>query len=660
MLQLSESQVLEKIQHLVPFEAQLDDGSLTIRISEYQPYIATAIHHGHNLREELLAKCALSEEERYFEEDPFTGDFITSLPIILQGEDSRYEYDLNRAPDNCIYEDAWGKEVWTENLTEQERQTTLEKHARYYRILKCLIETLENKFGLCLLYDIHSYNYQRIEREVPTFNLGTEQVNCRRWRKELDVLLEHLNAIELPNIDVVANENDVFKGMGYQATFVKENFSNTLIMPLEVKKVFMNEQAGDAYPLVIDKLKESMKTAITEHAAFTINKRTKAKGLTSSDLLASSLSKEAIKLDRQLYKIARGLNTLSYINPTNLKQEKRRFLSKPHTYVPQFTYRQLDLDPYKFREQLYRLPVEDIRDADVQKMYRRVIDQLAVRIDLLCTIGTDEFLYNSLRYYGQPDERDIANAKFILHACEYAKQEEATINAAGAIQAFKEAAADYGLPCKIVMSKQLIARALVSGKTVKVNPNSTFSKPDLEALIHHELGVHLVTSVNAERQPLRVLQLGLPGNTHTQEGLAILCEHLSGNFPLHRLKTLALRVVAVDMMVNGESFNDTFNTLKHDYDVSDDEAFTVTARAYRGGGFTKDYLYLRGLKDAIKAYQEEDLTSLFIGKTGFEFKPVLDELIERGILKQPEFLPKALSMNAELDPVMEFMLSSIR
>lgn len=99
-----------------------------------------------------------------------------------------------------------------------------------------MIETLENKFGLCLLYDIHSYNYQRIEREVPTFNLGTAQVNCRRWRKELDVLLEHLNAIELPNIDVVANENDVFKGMGYQATFVKENFSNTLIMPLEVKK----------------------------------------------------------------------------------------------------------------------------------------------------------------------------------------------------------------------------------------------------------------------------------------------------------------------------------------------------------------------------------------------------------------------------------------
>ncbi|MCP4956510.1 MAG: flavohemoglobin expression-modulating QEGLA motif protein [Photobacterium aquimaris] len=659
-MQLTELEILEKIRSLTPFEAHLDDGSLMIRISEYQPYIATAVHNGHNLRQSLQTQCALTEEERYFEEDPFTGDFISSLPIVLQGEDSRYEYDLNRAPENCIYDDAWGKNVWSTPLSDAEREISLAKHQSYYRILQCLVETLELQFGLCLIYDIHSYNYQRVDTATPTFNVGTMQINRRRWRKEIDVLLEGLNNVELPNIDVTALENDIFKGLGYQAAFIKQHFKNTLIMPIEVKKIFMNEEGGEAYPLVIEKLKESMKTVITEHAAFTITKRTKAKGLTGSDVLASNLSKEVINLDRQLYKIARGINTLSYINPTNLKQEKRRFLSKPYSYQPQFTYRQLDLDPYKFREQLYRLPVETIRDADVQKMYRKVIDQLAVRIDLLCSIGTDEFLYNSLRYYGQPDERDIANAKFILHACEYKAQQPANISAKEAIEAFKVAAAEYDIPCKVVASKQLIARAMVSGKVIKVNPNSRFTQGDLDALIHHELGVHLVTSVNAERQPLKILQLGLPGNTHTQEGLAILCEHLSGSFPLHRLKTLALRVVAVEMMVNGDSFNDCFNSLRHDYAMCDDEAFTITARAYRGGGFTKDFLYLRGLKDAIQAYKTEDLTSLFIGKTGFEFKPLLDELIERGILKTPSFMPKALSIEADIDPVMDFMLNSIR
>lgn len=660
MLQLTEAEVLDKIRQCIPFEAQLNDGSLTIRISEYQPYIATAIHHGHRLRGDLLPKCALSEEERYFEEDPFTGDFISSLPIVLQGEDSRYEYDLNRPLVSCIYDEAWGRKVWSEDLTDVERNVSQAKHACYYRILGCLIATLEERFGLCLLYDIHSYNYHRIEKDTPVFNLGTKQVNGRRWHKELQQLVSRLNEVELPNVDVSAKANDVFKGMGYQATFVKENFTNTLIMPIEVKKIYMNENRGENFPLVIEKLKEAMKTVLTEHAAETIVRRTKVRRVTGSDVLASKLPREVIKLDRQLYSIAKGINTLSYINPMNLKQEKRRFFLKPHEYQPRFTYRQLDIDPYKFREKLYRLPVEDIRDADIQKMYRKVIDQLAVRIDLLTSIGHDEFLYNSLRYYGQPDEQDIANANFILHAREYEEPEPELISAQDAIAAFHEAAKDYDIPCKIVGTQKLIARAMVSGRTIKINLNSLFSQKDLNALIHHEMGVHLVTSVNADQQPLKVLKLGLPGNTHTQEGLAILCEHLSGSFPLHRLKILALRVLAVDFMVRGESFSDTYNHLKFTYNLCKDEAFTVTARAFRGGGFTKDYLYLKGLRDALVYYRQEDLSSLFVGKTGFEFKPLLDELITRDILRKPVFMPKALMKQAGDDPIIDFMLNCIK
>ncbi|MCW8328595.1 flavohemoglobin expression-modulating QEGLA motif protein [Photobacterium sp. SDRW27] len=660
MLQLTEAEVLNKIRHSIPFEAQLNDGSLTIRISEYQPYVATAIHNGRRLRGELMPKCSLGEDERYFEEDPFTGDFISSLPIVLQGEDSRYEYDLNRAPDNCIYDDAWGKSVWSEPLSEAERAISSEKHACYYRILGCLIDTLESQFGLCLLYDIHSYNYLRIERDTPVFNLGTGQINTRKWHKETKRLIELLEGIELPNIRVDAKINDVFKGMGYQATFIRQHFPNTLILPIEVKKIYMDEMRGESFPLVIEKLKEAMKTVITEHAAETIQRRTKVKRLTGSHVLASKLPREVLRLDRQLYSLARGVNTLSYINPTNLKQEKRRFLHRPHDYQPKFTYRQLDIDPYKFRENLYRLSVEDIRDADIQKMYRKVIDQLAVRIDLLTSIGHDEFLYNSLRYYGQPGQQDIANANFILHAREYREVEEETLTPSQAIQAFKDAAKRYGIACKVSGTNKLIARAMVSGRNIKVNLGCQFLPRDLNALIHHELGVHVVTTVNADKQPLKVLKLGLPGNTHTQEGLAILCEHLAGSFPLHRLKTLALRVIAVDSMVRGRSFSDTFNSLKHEHNLTNEDAFTVTARAYRGGGFTKDYLYLKGLRDALHCYQSEDLTSLFVGKTGFEFKPLLDELITRDILHKPAFLPEALMLKDANDPIINFMLQSIK
>jgi hypothetical protein len=49
-------------------------------------------------------------------------------------------------------------------------------------------------------------------------------------------------------------------------------------------------------------------------------------------------------------------------------------------------------------------------------MYRDTIDTYATKIDLLATVGTENLLYNSLRYYGEPSEDDIQMAHFILYA----------------------------------------------------------------------------------------------------------------------------------------------------------------------------------------------------------------------------------------------------
>lgn len=150
MLTLSEQEVIIKIQNMECFECMLEDGSLTIRINDYQPYIATAIHHGQRLTKSLADKCLLTESERLYEEDPVTGDFISSLPIVLQAEDSRYEYDLNRHPEDCIYQVAWDKAVWETEHTVDERAVILRKHYRYYSILKVLLETLEKDLGSAL------------------------------------------------------------------------------------------------------------------------------------------------------------------------------------------------------------------------------------------------------------------------------------------------------------------------------------------------------------------------------------------------------------------------------------------------------------------------------------------------------------------------------
>jgi uncharacterized protein (TIGR02421 family) len=207
----------------------------------------------------------------------------------------------------------------------------------------------------------------------------------------------------------------------------------------------------------------------------------------------------------------------------------------------------------------------------------------------------------------------------------------------------------------------MVGTALVSGTRVRINSRAKLSKTDAMALAHHELGVHLATSLNGNKQPLRILSLGCPINTMTQEGLAILSEYLSGNLTLQRLKTLALRVIAVKSMIEDKSFRTTFLLLKETYRVNDEQAYVITARVYRGGGYTKDYLYLKGFRLILNAYEHEpDFNNLLSGKTSLEFLPFITRLIDKEILLAPHFISPAFRDPIKNNAVNTFITHAIR
>jgi uncharacterized protein (TIGR02421 family) len=661
MLNLSEKSCLKAIRKGDHFHGIVEN-TFEIKIEDYGFFICTAIHDGHHLREELAGNCLLTDGERLYEEDPYTGEMISAMPITLIALDSRYEYDLNRESDNSVYEEAWGRPVWKSPLSSSEKASSLSKHALFYRVLKALIKKIESLHGNCLVYDVHSYNHLRIEIPTPTFNIGTEQLNTRVWGKVIKHWNKSLATIQLPNIETRSAIDEVFFGRGYLASFTNKHFKKTLVLPTEIKKVFMDENTGEQYPLVLNDLKSALKEVILANAHF-FSKQSKPKTpKLRTQLLSSMIDQDLVNLDKKLYKLCRGIETLSYINPKNLVKEKRLFFSHNFNYNPEFTYRQLEINPFEFREALYRLPEAQVTDISIQKMYRDVIDSYATKIDLFTSIGTNDFLYNSLRYYGEPSADDIASAHFLLYAKEFQQSEEPNIDAKQAKHCFIQSLDDYGIRCKVEITNKIIASAMVdnSKKTIFINKSILINETQLNGLIHHELGVHMVTTVNSDLQKLKVFKLGLPGNTYTQEGLAILAEYMTGNLNLTRLKTLALRVIAVKMMVDNFDFSHTFKTLINDYDVEQNEAFKLTSRVYRGGGFTKDFLYLRGLKDALKIYQKESLAGLYIGKTSFDYLKLINEMIERNMISPPTHLPMYMKKDIKLkaDPILDYLLSS--
>ena len=139
MHRLAVQDIISLIEQGEAFEAVSEDYSFTLKIEGYVPYVCAAVHDGHQFRQELWENCLHTEYERWYEEDPCTKQMIHSHPIVIAGLDSRFEYDLNRAPDTAVFDTAWGKQLWKTPLKETEKVESLAKHSNFYKVVHALI-----------------------------------------------------------------------------------------------------------------------------------------------------------------------------------------------------------------------------------------------------------------------------------------------------------------------------------------------------------------------------------------------------------------------------------------------------------------------------------------------------------------------------------------
>ena len=661
MLKLTINEIIFKINSEEKFSCVSADDAFTLVIEDYAPFFCAAIHDGGNLRKELQDKIALNKQQRWYEEDPHTGDFISSLPIRLIGNDSRYEYDLNRSPSDCVYEEAWGKKVWSTPLTEEEHKKSLEKHASFYKVVDALVSKIEKKYGACVVYDIHSYNYKRMEGIVPPmFNVGTTKVK-KKFKATIQDWLKRLNRIKSEYTDVEAKENDVFFGKGYFLGHITEKFKNTLVLATEVKKTYCDELTGDIYPEIIQDIKEGFKEAIVENAKFFVNKNSKLNIKKKYDLLTSDIDPYVAFVDHQVYKLLKNFDLLNFVNPKNLDSERRKFFKNKYSKNPEFKYKPINIDISELKSELYGLPLASISDISLQKLYLDVINYYCDEVEMLLQRGTENFLYMSLKTFGRPTKEEIAKAKYYLSCPDIIEKESPLLTDEEVLKKFQDFVSDYKLHGRVEIGKNMPSQAVFSPSRnlLRIQKGLMVTEKQMKGLGHHEIGLHMLTTANALEQPLKVFRLGLPMNVMTQEGLAIYNEYLCDAFNIRRLKELSLRVLAVDHMLQVYDFKETFRFLIEEHGMDEKFAFNLTVRVYRGGGFTKDYLYFRGFYQIKKMHEEGvNLDNLLIGKTAHHYLDLINELVTRGLINKPKHLV-SLYRNSERDEnkVLDYLIS---
>ena len=267
MEKLTVDEIIKKIEAEETFHAVSSEYSFTIKIEEYVHYVCGAVHDGHHFRRELWDNCMHSGYDRWYEEDPETKNMVISHPILIAGCDSRFEYDLNRPPEEAVFETAWGKQLWREPLDEKEKNKSLQKHNDFYRVVHALISKVESKFGICIVYDMHSYNWKRWDREVPTWNLGTHNIDNDRFGEEVETWRKSLSEMTLPNgIKSTAAVNNTFYGNGYFLKYITKNFKNTLVLATEIAKVYCDEYTRTIFPEVVAAVEYQLRDRMVAHA----------------------------------------------------------------------------------------------------------------------------------------------------------------------------------------------------------------------------------------------------------------------------------------------------------------------------------------------------------------------------------------------------------
>ena len=119
-----------------------------------------------------------------------------------------------------------------------------------------------------VVYDIHSYNWKRWEREVPVINLGTKNIDNKRFGSVVDTWSQSIAKLRLPyGIQATSKINDTFEGNGYFLKFITQNFNNTLVLATEFKKIYCDELNQIIFPEIVETIEQQLKEKIKTHAA---------------------------------------------------------------------------------------------------------------------------------------------------------------------------------------------------------------------------------------------------------------------------------------------------------------------------------------------------------------------------------------------------------
>ncbi len=515
------------------------------------------------------------------------------------------------------------------------------------RLVAAVTATQVTAFGATLLLELWAATEAR---DAPGFRIVAPR------RHAPTPLLESLESALLSmTVDGVAPRVEV----SYHETVAPPGLAPLLetagapavwLIGIEVSPHYRDRITGELFPFELQELQRGLGHALKQVFYSFAHAYTSQRPAHHHMLGRRAMTSALQATDRQMVEVSERFDLLLHVTPVNAGDAWAEFRRRGFEQTPELHYRPRPVDPGLLKRQLYRIPVERIEDPTLAAIYAAKRDELDRQINMIADRNTPRFLRGSQQVYGEVEAWLLQLARQLVAQIPPAEAGEEAGQRLDA-QAFAARAeaelAHYrrlmpGLPARVELRDDMTG-IMVSRGHFLVARDACVAAARLDAVLAHEIGTHVVTYHNGQHQPLRLLHAGMANYEPLQEGLAVLAEFLTGQLDRERLRQLAGRVLAVHSLTQAASFTDTFRELTRRHGFAQRQAFAITLRVHRGGGFTKDAVYLRGLAGLLRYLGEGgDIERLYLGKIDLEQIHLIEELQWRKVLRPPPLRPRHL------------------
>lgn len=383
------------------------------------------------------------------------------------------------------------------------------------------------------------------------------------------------------------------------------------------------------------------------------------------------------------------------LTPINLMEEKEKFMSKSFNN-PQFKYPNVQIKKtLRVLTELATIKHIEGIPTELETFLKQIIKSKVQSAKVIASIGNDRgFSDVASDKYAVPKEETINKATRVLRGVmgkfnpvtipsedtelRYTGEDVARIfkgfmriigvKVSEDMNSFARTSEEYTefLSTEIPHNEWRIMMSKYEGNAIKVGSkfrvifvpkDAKFSKYRIRKLLVHEIGTHVLRSVNGFETGYEFL--GKPTTSqylYTEEGLTGYNEMIYGILTRKTLIQYALLSYNVYLShVYGYSFRQLYN-LNLTF-LQPKEAFSVAYKIKRGlcdtskpGGYTKDAVYFKGfLLTRSRLLEGGDVLyrQLYAGKIPFK----MVYLVNNGVIPKPKYVPDAPKIKEFLDNI---------